>query len=257
MITIHTHLPHPFTLKPCSFTEYHKLSQFHYRAGSPGPVAKCFALYYPSTSPLTRTPHLAGIIVYSMPPLNSHLRNLATHRYFLKPPTRTERAILVNRDLRTISRVIIAPQFRSLGLAAAIVRETLPLAGTPFVEASAVMGRFHPFFERAGMTRYDAPPPANKQKLLTFFKKSGISKDMLLDPVSLQRKIETLSPPKRNFLLSQIDRYYIAPRRGVFSSKIRPELDWLLPRLCSHLLTSPTYFLWIKNKDKFLKTRPC
>jgi hypothetical protein len=248
MLKIHTHLPHPFMLKLCSFTEYRRLSQFHYRVGSPGPVSKCFALYYPSTLPLTRRPHLAGIIVYSMPPLNSHLRNLATYRYFLQPTTRRERARLINRDLRTISRVVIDPQFRSLGLASAIVRETLPLIGTPFVEASAVMGRFHPFFEHAGMTRYDAPPSPNKQKLLSAFIESGISEDMLLDPILLQSKIELLPPNKRTFLLSQIDRHYIAPRRGVFSSKIRPELDWLLPRLCSHLLTTPTYFLWHLSK---------
>ena len=30
----------------------------------------------------------------------------------------------------------------------------------PFIEALAVMGRVNPFFEKAGMTRYDAPTSA-------------------------------------------------------------------------------------------------
>jgi hypothetical protein len=179
-----------------------------------------------------------------MPPLNSRLRNLATNRYFLAPPTRSERAKLINRDLRTIARVVIDPQFRSLSLASTLVRQTLPLVGTPYVEASAVMGRFHPFFERAGMTRHEAPPAPAKQKLLSAFAQAGIPQEFLLDPAALEQKIAALPNSTRKALLSQIEKHYITPRQSVFSSPIRPELNWLLPRLCSHLLTNPTYFLW-------------
>jgi hypothetical protein len=247
-LTIKTPLPHRIVLRDCPFTEYHRLAHFHYRAGSPGLVSKCFGLYYPSTSLLSKSPRLIGIIVYTHPPLNSHTRNIATQGYFLAPHTRSERARLVNRDLRTIARVIIDPQFRSLGLASTLVRQTLPLIGTPYVEASAVMGRFHPFFERADMTRYEPQPDPRKQKLLAAFTAAKIPADLLLDAASLQEKIESLPSPLQEKLYSEIEKLYIIPRQAVFSSKITPTLDWLLPRLIPWLLTTPTYFLWHSTK---------
>jgi GNAT superfamily N-acetyltransferase len=51
--------------------------------------------------------------------------------------------------------VIIHPQFRSLGLASALVRHVCEQCTTRYVEAYAVMGRVHPFFEKGGMIRHD------------------------------------------------------------------------------------------------------
>jgi hypothetical protein len=39
------------------------------------------------------------------------------------------------------------------GLGAKLIRETLPLAGTPFVELIAVMAKYSPFAEKAGMRK--------------------------------------------------------------------------------------------------------
>ncbi len=62
----------------------------------------------------------------------------------------------VNQNIRTISRVIVHPQFRSLGLASRLVRCACTEATTRYVEAFAVMGRVHPFFEKGGMRRQGA-----------------------------------------------------------------------------------------------------
>jgi N-acetylglutamate synthase-like GNAT family acetyltransferase len=61
----------------------------------------------------------------------------------------------VNRHVRTISRVIVHPQFRALGIASQLVRRILQDCPTRYVEAVAAMGAVHPFFERAGMTRVE------------------------------------------------------------------------------------------------------
>jgi GNAT superfamily N-acetyltransferase len=66
-----------------------------------------------------------------------------------------ERWRWVNRHVRRIVRVVVHPQFRSLGLAVEIVRELLELAGTRYVEAIAAMGRVHPMFEKGGMRRVE------------------------------------------------------------------------------------------------------
>lgn len=60
-----------------------------------------------------------------------------------------------NENVRTISRVIIHPQFRGLGLARLIVEGLCTICPTRFVEARAAMGSVHPMFERAGMRRHD------------------------------------------------------------------------------------------------------
>jgi predicted N-acetyltransferase YhbS len=59
----------------------------------------------------------------------------------------------VNRHVRTISRVVVHPQFRGVGLASGLVRAICRAAPTRYVEAFAVMGRVHPFFEKGGMVR--------------------------------------------------------------------------------------------------------
>jgi hypothetical protein len=55
--------------------------------------------------------------------------------------------------LKSGCRVVIHPKYRSIGLGAKLIRETLPLAGTPFVELIAVMAKYSPFAEKAGMKK--------------------------------------------------------------------------------------------------------
>jgi ABC-type ATPase with predicted acetyltransferase domain len=50
----------------------------------------------------------------------------------------------MNRQLSTINRVVIHPKYRTVGLGARLIRETLPLAGTPYVELIAVMAKYSP-----------------------------------------------------------------------------------------------------------------
>jgi ABC-type ATPase with predicted acetyltransferase domain len=57
-----------------------------------------------------------------------------------------------NAHVRTISRVVVHPQFRSLGLACELVRQLIERAPTRYVESSARMARFTRFLESAGMT---------------------------------------------------------------------------------------------------------
>jgi len=40
----------------------------------------------------------------------------------------------LNQKLSIINRVVIHPKYRTIGLGAKLIRETLPLAGTPYVE---------------------------------------------------------------------------------------------------------------------------
>jgi ABC-type ATPase with predicted acetyltransferase domain len=59
----------------------------------------------------------------------------------------------INQKLSTINRVVIHPKYRTVGLGAKLIRESLPLVGTDFVELIAVMAKYSPFAEKAGMKR--------------------------------------------------------------------------------------------------------
>jgi len=51
----------------------------------------------------------------------------------------------INRNVALISRVVVHPKYRSMGLGVKLVKETLPLAGKPYVETVAVMAATTPF----------------------------------------------------------------------------------------------------------------
>jgi GNAT superfamily N-acetyltransferase len=91
---------------------------------------------------LFRGEELCGVIVYSYPPPSCHGRRLVLPRMSIQE---------INQKLSIISRVVIHPKYRTIGLGATLIRETLPLAGTPYVEMIAVMAKYNPFAEKAGM----------------------------------------------------------------------------------------------------------
>lgn len=68
----------------------------------------------------------------------------------------------LNERLSIISRVVVHPKYRTIGLGNKLVRETLAFAGTPFVEMVAVMAKYNPFAEKAGMEKIAEQPPSKK-----------------------------------------------------------------------------------------------
>jgi ABC-type ATPase with predicted acetyltransferase domain len=72
----------------------------------------------------------------------------------------------LNEKLSTISRVVVHPKYRTIGLGSKLVRATLPLVGTPYVEMPAVMAKYNPFAEKAGMRKIaEQPPPKEALKI--------------------------------------------------------------------------------------------
>ena len=118
-----------------SLQDYKALSQFHYRAGHCPAPRKIFAL--------KRREEICGVIVYSFPSPMTFGRSKVWKGNLHQLQT----------ELSTISRVVIHPKYRSIGLGVKLVNETLCKVGTACVEAIAVMARYNPFFEMAGMRK--------------------------------------------------------------------------------------------------------
>jgi ABC-type ATPase with predicted acetyltransferase domain len=114
--------------------DWKKLSCFHYRGHGVAVVRKIFRL--------VRGDELCGVIVYSYPPPACYGRRLVLPRMSIQE---------MNKQLSIINRVVIHPKYRTVGLGAKLIRETMPLVGTRYVELIAVMAKYSPFAEKAGM----------------------------------------------------------------------------------------------------------
>ena len=97
--------------------------------------------------------------------------------------------------LSIINRVVIHPKYRTIGLGAKLIRETLPLAGTPFVEMVAVMAKYNPFAEKAGMRRIaEQQPTEGVLRISELLSDFGFDLQLLGSSRYVFSKIETLSP---------------------------------------------------------------
>jgi ABC-type ATPase with predicted acetyltransferase domain len=130
-----------------SSRDYRTLERFHYLPRRPATWASVWCAWY---VPRVAPPVLAGVAVLSHPPAVHRLR----HRTFeLDNRSYGEKLRWANAHMRTISRVIVHPQFRSLGLARRLIRCCIEGSSTRYVEAAARMGIAHPMFTAAGMIR--------------------------------------------------------------------------------------------------------
>ena len=59
----------------------------------------------------------------------------------------------LNRQLVTLSRVVMHPTYRGAGLSALFIRRSCELCSWPWIETLAQMGHMNPFFEKAGFLR--------------------------------------------------------------------------------------------------------
>jgi ABC-type ATPase with predicted acetyltransferase domain len=119
----HCSLTRQMSIKQGTNAEYKTLSEFHYRAGRTPPTRKIFIL--------KRKDELCGAIVYCYPSPMTFGRSRVWKGNIAQ----------LQREISLISRVIIHPKYRSIGLGEKLVHDTLPFAGTRFVEAVAVMAK--------------------------------------------------------------------------------------------------------------------
>jgi len=222
---------------PGRLDDYKWLSRYHYLGGHPGPASAIFVLNQPGG----KTP--VGVIVYSTSPAVLELRNIATDHIFAGLDRSTQLA-LINANIRRISRVIVEPRFRGLGLASRLVRETMPLVNVPIVEALAVMGWVNPFFERAGMKAYKAQPSAASVQFIEALSIIGIEQAELIDPERVQRKFDLLGDCEAQFIEHQIQQFLKSHGRRRDMPPGLERTRYILTKLTAR----PVYYIWFNPK---------
>ncbi len=184
-------------IEPASIADYRRLAPMHYRAGPPATVACVLraVLDAPWVGPAD-PPLLAGVLVASMPTLNASWRHDAWPGRYTGHDKRLA-ARRLNDEVRTISRVVVDPRIRALGIARALVRAYLDHPLTRRTEAVAAMGAVCPFFERAGMTPHTLVPRPHHARLLDAFASIGIEPWRLPMTRSVLDRITSAPPADR------------------------------------------------------------
>jgi len=133
------------TVREGNKRDYETLAEFHYRGHNIGVPRKIFCAM--------RGEELCGVVVYTYPAAaTSGRRNVLGKMAFSE----------LNRSLCNIMRVIVHPKYRTVGLGQKLIRETYFRCGTPYVETTAVMAKYNPFFEKAGLIKVQEVTPSKQ-----------------------------------------------------------------------------------------------
>ncbi len=225
--------------------DYDRLARFHYRVGRLGPFVRIFSLKLGREVRGSFGDGVVGVIVYSMPSIGSELRNVATGGIFSGFDLKT-RINLINKNVVYITRVIIDPRFRGLGLASRLVRETMGQLGRPMVESAAVMGHVNPFFEKAGMRAFEGKKSVESVRFIEALSSVGIEEAELIDAGLVHKKIKRLGRVKSGFIEKELCKFIgkYGKRRRMPASFERTAF------VLSKLGPRPVYYLWFNPKMK-------
>lgn len=221
-------------------SDLQQLSEYHYCGDSIGPLSHLYKLV--DDHPVRRlSVPIVGIIAYGPSSANLAIRNKATGGFFSGLP-RAAGLERLNDHMRCLRRIIIDPRYRGLGLAARLVRDTLEQVGTPMIEAQSILGRFHPFFQRAGMRPFEPDPDIKSERMLAALETAGINPDRLQDSGSVHQMIESLPQPERMFVVSEMQAFVekFGSKRLLGHSIERTGF------IVSKLLSRPLYYLWVR-----------
>jgi ABC-type lipoprotein export system ATPase subunit/GNAT superfamily N-acetyltransferase len=219
------------------------LASFHYRSHKIAGPRKIFCL--------KRGDELCGVIVYCYPPPTCFGRRLVLPKMTMKE---------LNEKLSIISRVVVHPKYRTIGLGAKLVKETLAKAGTPYVEMPAVMAKYNPFAEKAGMEKIaEQPPPKEALKIAETLQHLGFNIQLLGSEKYVLNKLQTLSDEglekvreafiKHSHL--RFMKYFFCHmpfgRKEVYAKEVmKASLERLshLIKVCGFLMQTKVYLFW-------------
>jgi ABC-type ATPase with predicted acetyltransferase domain len=185
-----------------AFADYKELSVFHYRTSRCPPPRKVFVV--------KRRDELCGVIVYSYPPPTTFGRSRAWRGTFRE----------LQKEVSTIARVVVHPKYRTVGLGVKLVKETLAKSGTPCVETLAVMAKYNPFFEKAGMQKMmESKPNPNVLRAVERLRRLGFNPLMLGSPSYNTQKIRLVGKHRVVRILEELSKHEGALRKRLMSSR--------------------------------------
>jgi GNAT superfamily N-acetyltransferase len=231
--------------------DWRRLAGFHYRSHKIAGPRRIYSL--------KRGSELCGVIVYAYPPPTCFGRRLVLPKMGMKE---------LNEKLSTISRVVVHPKYRTIGLGVMLVKETLPLVGTPYVEMPAVMAKYNPFAEKAGMRKIaEQPPPKEAVKIAETLSQLGFNIHLLGSEKYVSTKLQTLNAetiakireafikhPHMRFMKYFFCHKPFGKKQAYAEEVTKASLERLtrLIKVCAFLLQTKVYLFWSKEKGGIL-----
>jgi GNAT superfamily N-acetyltransferase len=226
--------------------DWKQLAGFHYRSHRVVAPRKIFCL--------KRGIEVCGVIVYCYPPPSAYGRRMVLPKMAMRE---------LNQKLTIINRVVVHPKYRSIGLGAKLIRDTLPLTGAPYVEMVAVMAKYNPFGEKAGMKKVTEQEPQREiLRVSRVLQEVGFNVQLLGSGNYVFRKLQALKADD----LERVREAFVKadhPRFSKFFSSGLPfghtgdyekkvnaaTLEQLagLIKICGFLMQTKAYLFWKKE----------
>ena len=214
---------------------WREFAEYHYRSEMLFFVSDIFAFRYCSGE-------YAAIVIYSYPHANGAMRNELLGERYRHFQGQLKLSVL-NHELRTISRVVVKPQFRGISLGSELIRRTMSLVNVRFVEVNAVMAKVNSCFERAGMRYY--PPGVSKEKdsIVASLGLYGI--DIRDEYVDIERRFQGLGESEKENVIAQLHVFCCHYNRAIRKrSPERGRLRWYVGMVKFRVNTKPGYYFW-------------
>jgi len=97
----------------------------------------------------------------------------------------------LNEKLARIARVVVHPKYRTISAGVKLVHDSLPLCGKPYVEMIAVMARYNPFAEHAGIKKIcESKPDKSILDAVAELEKLGFTAYLLAAPEYNKRMLK-------------------------------------------------------------------
>lgn len=175
-----------FTYERGTLQDWAALKPLHYAAGDPATVHTYHVLRHPSIK------HPAAVAILSYPDLHSAARNLATDDAYRIGGNR-EQAMRLNREVLRMSRLVVAPEVRSIGLTGLLLGSILQNVNARYIECTTAMGKYSKFLERLGFREVPQTAHPTEAALLEFIENQRIQPNVLIDPEAFARLHETFT----------------------------------------------------------------
>jgi ABC-type ATPase with predicted acetyltransferase domain len=167
-----------------SYEDWKKVAGFHYRSHRVAFMQKIFVL--------KREDRVYGAVVYVHPMSAAPCRSRV-----LKIENMKE----LNEKLARVARVVVHPKYRTIGAGAKLLHDSLPKCGKPYVEMIAVMARYNPFGEHAGMTKVcESKPDRSILEAVSKLEKLGFTPYLLAVPEYNKKILNGLVPQVKEIL---------------------------------------------------------
>jgi len=171
-----------------SLKKIEDLEKFHYRGE---------ASIYKSIWGLYLNKELIGCMVIGYPMINLKGRNIYTNNKYSK--TTSENLKIINNEFEVISRVIIHPKYRGIGLSYYLINKyIMELTKSKYIETIAVMAKYNPFFEKAGLKRIETNKDEKYEQMLLKIISLGFNKDKLRSWKYIKEIYNTLNEEKKD-----------------------------------------------------------